>query len=284
MPADLRQHVRYPEDAFRVQAQQYLVYHMKDPRVFYNKEDSWRIPNEIARGEEIPMDPYYIIMTFPGEEDPEFVMIQPYIPEGRQNMIGWLAARSDPPNYGTLKAFRFSKQRLTFGPMQIESRIDQDADISQQITLWSQAGSSVIRGNLLAIPIDDTIIYIEPLFLESREQGSLPELKRVILVHGDRVTMQPSLDRALAVQAGAARPEAVSPDTGLSQAELERAQTLYDEAQAALERGDFETYAQKITALGELLEASESQRSTRSETRSISSVRPNLASRAYRVA
>ncbi|QIO24793.1 UPF0182 family protein [Haloarcula sp. JP-L23] len=259
MPAGLRQHVRYPEDAFRVQAQQYLTYHMKDPRVFYNKEDAWRIPNEVARGAELPMDPYYIIMTFPGADDPEFVMIQPYIPEGRQNMIGWLAARSDPPNYGTLKAFRFSKQRLIFGPMQIESRIDQDADISQQITLWSQAGSSVIRGNLLAIPIGDTIIYVEPLFLESREQGALPELKRVILVHGDRVTMQPSLERAIAVQAGVASPAAPSPGAGLSPAELDRARTLYDEAQAALQRGDFETYAQKISALGELLEASDAQ-------------------------
>ncbi|WP_089826791.1 UPF0182 family protein [Halogranum amylolyticum] len=260
MPAELRQHVRYPEDAFRVQAQQYLLYHMTDPKVFYNKEDAWRIPNEVARGEEIPMTPYYIIMTFPGEENPEFVMIQPYIPEGRQNMIGWLAARSDPPNYGTLKAFHFSKQRLVFGPMQIESRIDQDADISQQITLWSQAGSSVIRGNLLAIPIDDTVIYVEPLFLESREQGSLPELKRVIVTHGNRVAMQPSLEQALAVQVGPARPAASTPGEGLSEADLEQARTLYEEAQAALRRGDFETYGERITALGALLEGSESQR------------------------
>ena len=260
MPTELRQHVRYPEDAFRVQAQQYLLYHMTDPTVFYNKEDAWRIPNEVARGAEIPMSPYYIIMTLPGEESPEFVMIQPYIPAGRQNMIGWLAARSDTPNYGTLEAFLFSKQRLVFGPMQIESRIDQDAEISQQITLWSQAGSSVIRGNLLAIPIDDTIIYVEPLFLESREEGSLPELKRVIVTHGERVTMQPSLDRALAVQAGPARPVTSAPGEGLSEAELQRARTLYEEAQAALRRGDFETYGQRITALGVLLDESESRR------------------------
>jgi uncharacterized membrane protein (UPF0182 family) len=256
MPEALKSHIRYPEDAFRVQAQQYLTYHMKDPQVFYNKEDAWQIPNEVTRGAEVPMDPYYITMTFPGAEEPEFVMIQPYIPEGRQNMIGWLAARSDPANYGEFKSFLFSKQRLVFGPMQIESRIDQDADISQQITLWSESGSRVIRGNLLAIPIDDTIMYIEPLFLESTEQGALPELKRVILAHGDTVTMQPTLEEALAVQLGAAEPEGPGPGpgAGLSQAQLERAQELWEEAQAALEEGDFGTYAARIEELGRLLE------------------------------
>jgi uncharacterized membrane protein (UPF0182 family) len=253
MPADLRKHVRYPEDAFRVQAHQYLDYHMRDPNVFYNKEDAWRIPKEVSRGEEAPMDPYYIILKFPGEERPEFVMIQPYIPEGRENMIGWLGARSDPPNYGSLKAFLFSKQRLIFGPMQVESRIDQDADISQQITLWSESGSSVIRGNLLAIPIDDTVIYVEPLFLESREAGRLPELKRVILTQGDNVVMQPTLQEAVAVQVGAARPAQPGTAAGLSPAQLDRARTLYEEAQAALREGDFETYGRKITQLGELL-------------------------------
>jgi len=253
MPDALRRHIRYPEDAFRVQAQQYLTYHMTDPQVFYNKEDAWQIPNEVARGEEISMDPYYIIMRFPGEEEAEFVMIQPYIPEGRENLIGWVAARSDPPNYGSLKSYLFSKQRLIFGPMQIESRIDQDAEISQQITLWSESGSSVIRGNLLAIPIDNTVIYVEPLFLESREQGALPELKRAILTHGDSVTMQTTLEQALAVQVGAAPPEGPGPGAGLSQAELERARTLYEEAQAALQGGDFATYAERITELGQLL-------------------------------
>ena len=260
MSPDLRRHIRYPEDSFAVQAELYLDYHMRDPQVFYNKEDAWRIPDEVARGEQIPMDPYYIIMKFPDATSPEFVMIQPYIPRGRQNMIGWLAARSDPPNYGTFRAFLFSKQQLTLGPMQIESRIDQDAEISQQITLWSQSGSSVIRGNLLAIPIEDTIIYVEPLFLESQEQGSLPELKRVILAQGDQVIMQPSLEEALAVRFGAERPTAPGgPGDGVPAAELQRLQTLYSEAQAALREGDFETYAEKITELGAALNELEAQ-------------------------
>jgi uncharacterized membrane protein (UPF0182 family) len=264
MPEHLRSHLRYPEDAFRVQANQYLTYHMKDTQVFYNKEDAWRIPNEVARGVEISMEPYYVIMSFPETDAAEFVMIQPYIPEGRQNMIGWLAARSDPPNYGSMKSYLFSKQRLIFGPMQIESRIDQDARISQQITLWSESGSSVIRGNLLAIPIENTILYVEPLFLESREQGALPELKRTILVHGDRVTMQPSLPGALAVLVGAGGPEPPGPvpGGGLSPADLERAQRLYEEARSALRSGDLGTYADRIEELGGLLSATEAGNAT----------------------
>jgi uncharacterized membrane protein (UPF0182 family) len=144
--------------------------------------------------------------------------------------------------------------------MQIESRIDQDAAISQQITLWSQSGSSVIRGNLLAIPIDDTIIYIEPLFLQSQEEGSLPELKRVIVAQGDQVTMEPTFEDALAVRFGAAQPsESGRVGAGLTEAELERARTLYAEAQTALQNGDFETYAEIITELGELLNSAQSR-------------------------
>jgi uncharacterized membrane protein (UPF0182 family) len=243
---------------------QYLTDHMTDTQVFYNKEDAWRIPNEVTRGAEVSMEPYYIIMSFPEADRSEFVMIQPYIPEGRQNMIGWLAARSDSPNYGNLRAYLFSKQELIFGPMQIESRIDQDARISQQITLWSESGSSVIRGNLLAIPIDDTILYVEPLFLESREQGALPELKRTILVHGDRVTMQSSLGAALSVLVGAGgpTPPGQGGDGGLTPADLERAQSLYEAAQEALRNGDLGAYADRIDELGDLLAAARSANET----------------------
>jgi len=259
MPTALQSHVRYPEDAFSVQANMFLNYHMKDPKVFYNKEDAWNIPDEVTRGSRIKMEPYYIIMSFPGEEEPEFVMIQPYIPRGKQNMIGWLAARSDQPNYGNLQAYLFSKQQLVFGPMQIESRIDQDTEISQRITLWSQAGSSVIRGNLLAIPIDDTILYVEPLFLESQETGSLPELKRVIVAQGDQLTMQPTLEEALAVRFGTAPDQPPASGDGVSPAQIERLQTLYDEADAALREGDFETYAERITEIGRILDRMEAQ-------------------------
>ena len=197
MPADLRAHIRYPQDLFEAQTQRYRDYHMQDPSVFYNKEDSWRIPNEVVRGREQTLMPYYQVMQLPGEADAEYVQVQPFIPRGRENLIGWLAARSDAQNYGDVRAYHFSKQELTFGPMQVESRIDQDTEISQRITLWSRSGSGVVRGNLLVIPIEDTILYIEPLFLESTDQGSLPQLMRVIAVHADRLAMAPTLDEAL---------------------------------------------------------------------------------------
>ena len=257
MSPALSRHIRYPQDAFEAQSEVYLTYHMTDPQVFYNKEDAWRVPDEILRGNRVEMEPYYLIMTFPDEQDPEFVQIRPFIPRGKENMIGWLAARSDRPNYGNLRAFLFSKQRLVFGPMQIESRIDQDTEISQRITLWSQAGSNVIRGNLLAIPIEDTILYVEPLYLESQETGALPEMKRVIIAQGDRLVMQPSLEGALAARFGESLPEQ-RPGPGGAEVppeRIQRLQQLYREAQEALREGDLETYARKISEIGEILES-----------------------------
>ena len=252
MPQSLRAHVRYPEDIFMAQALMYREYHMRDPDVFYSREDAWEIPNEIFRGSHVRMEPYYIVMRLPGEEESEFVQILPFTPVGRENMIGWLAARSDQPNYGELRAYHFSKQSLIFGPMQIEARIDQDAHISQMITLWSQSGSRVIRGNLLVIPIEDSLLYVEPLFLQSRERGALPELRRVIVAYGDRVTMQESLEEAIAVLFGEREEETplIPTEPGM----LDDLRSAYAQAQEALRAGDFARYAEMIDRIGELLD------------------------------
>ena len=259
MPADLQAHIRYPQDLFSAQAHRYQDYHMQDPSVFYNREDSWRIPNEVVRGFEQTLQPYYQIMQLPGYEEAEFIQVQPFIPRGRENLIGWLAARSDQPNYGELKAYHFSKQELTYGPMQIESRIDQDADISQQITLWSSAGSGVVRGNLLVIPIEDTILYVEPLFLEAREQGALPQLMRVIVVHEDRIAMAPTLQAALNAITDPAAPSTPivdDPETPVitDPDRIQEIREAYQRAQQALNRGDLRTYADRLEELEELLE------------------------------
>lgn len=197
MPSELRSHLRYPQDLFSVQANLYRTYHMKDPRVFYNKEDLWNIPNEIYVDKQVPMQPYYVIMRLPGQEREEFVLILPYTPPNKNNMITWLAARSDGDAYGKLVAYKYPKEKLIFGPMQIEARIDQDPRISEQITLWSQAGSRVIRGNLLVIPIGKSNLYVEPIYLQS-EQTNLPEMKRVVLATGNRVVMEPTVAAGLA--------------------------------------------------------------------------------------
>jgi uncharacterized protein len=198
MPADLRAHIRYPQDLLGIQARMYAAFHMLDPQVFYNKEDLWTIPVRKGERREAEMDPYYTIMRLPGGEsrEEEFILLLPFTPVRRDNLIAWLAARSDPPNYGKLMLFDFPKGKLVFGPRQIEARIDQDAFISQQITLWSQAGSQVIRGSLLAIPIEESLLYVQPIYLAA-ERGRLPELKRVVTAFGNRIAMEETLDASL---------------------------------------------------------------------------------------
>ena len=198
MPEDLRRHVRYPEDLFLIQADLYRTYHMTNPDVFYNKEDLWSLPVDGAGGEQRARaaDPYYVIMKIPGEEGEEFVLMQPMTPANRNNMVAWIAARCDPAHYGELVVYELPKERLVYGPQQIEARIDQDTTISQQLSLWNQMGSKVIRGNLLVIPVEDAMVYVEPLYLRST-QGQIPELKRVIVAYDDRLAMERTLDAAL---------------------------------------------------------------------------------------
>ena len=181
----------------------------------------------------------------------------PFVPRGKDNLIGWMAARSDGANYGKLTVFRFSKQELIYGPLQIEARIDQNTDISALFTLWSQAGSSVIRGNTLVIPIEDSILYIEPVFLEATEKGTLPQLKRVIVAYGNRLTMQPTLQGALDVIFGIAPEEptgGVTAPEGTPEEVLEQVATIYQDAQDALKAGDLKEYARIMEQIGEILE------------------------------
>lgn len=204
MPQDLRAHIRYPEGFFTVQAAKFAIFHMTDPRVFFNKEDLWRVASSAARGAAAPMTPYYTIMKLPevGKQE-EFILMAPFTPARKNNMISWMAARCDAPNYGKVTVFTFPKQKLVYGPQQIESRIDQDPTISQQLTLWGQAGSSVIRGTLIVVPISNAVMYIEPLYLSSESGGALPQLKRVIVAYSDQVVMSASLDDALSQIFGA---------------------------------------------------------------------------------
>ena len=196
MPDDLLKHIRYPQDMFSIQCEMFSTYHMTDPQVFYNKEDLWTTPNEIFRGKEEKMEPYYAIMRLPEEDREEYILMQPFTPTRRDNMIAWMAARSDFRHYGGLVVYRFSKEKLIYGPMQVEARIDQDAYISQQFTLWGQGGSEIIRGNLLVIPVENSILYVEPVYLQA-ERGRIPELRRVIVAFGDKLVMERTLEEAL---------------------------------------------------------------------------------------
>ena len=269
MPKDLRAHIRYPEEFFSIQAAKYALFHMTDPRVFYNKEDLWRIAQSSTQGGAAPMTPYYTIMKLAevgkGEE---FILMVPFTPSRKDNMIAWMAARCDEPNYGKVLVFTFPKQKLIYGPQQIESRIDQDPMISQQLTLWGQGGSTVIRGTLLVIPVLNSVLYVEPLYLAASAGGGLPQLKRVIVSYSDQVVMESTLDAALSkIFAGAvssatpAQASAVgapatqpTPSAGADVPALIReASQHYERAQQLLKQGDWAGYGEETQKLGEVL-------------------------------
>jgi uncharacterized membrane protein (UPF0182 family) len=249
MPADLRAHIRYPEGLFRIQAAMYAVYHMRDTQVFYNKEDLWSIPVvHGARGDR-SMEPYYLILRLPGEPKEEFVLLIPFNPSKKDNLSAWLAARSDPPHYGKLVVYNFPKQKLIYGPRQIEARIDQDSFISQQLSLWNQRGSQVIRGNLLVIPIERSLVYVEPLYIAA-EKGQLPELKRVIVGFGDRIAMEETLEGALArVFGGSLPPAGTAAAPRLPEGAEGSVKALLDAAASALTRA-----SEELRRVGELLQ------------------------------
>ena len=196
MPVSLRSHIRYPEDLFSTQSKRLLTYHMTDPQVFYNREDQWEIPREIYGTELRTVEPYYLIMKLPNAKAEEFILLHPYNPSSRPNLIAWLAARSDEEEYGRLLLYTFPKQKLVYGPNQVEALINQDPVISQQISLWNREGSRAIQGNLLIIPIEQSLLYVEPLYIEA-ERNSLPTLARVIVVYENQIVMAKTLEEAL---------------------------------------------------------------------------------------
>ncbi len=196
MPASIRSHIRYPVDLFSIQSERLLTYHMEDPQVFYNREDLWRIPNEIYGTEQQPVKPYYLIMKLPTETSEEFILLLPFTPASRNNLIAWFAARSDGENYGKLLLYQFPKQRLVYGPEQIEALINQEPTISEQISLWTRQGSKAVQGNLLVIPIAESLLYVEPIYLEATD-NSLPTLVRVIVSYENKIVMGETLDEAL---------------------------------------------------------------------------------------
>jgi uncharacterized membrane protein (UPF0182 family) len=217
-----------------------------------------------VEGRERDMEPYYTIMRLPGESSEEFILLTLFNPSRRDNMIGWLAARSDPPSYGRLVAYNFPKQKLVYGPRQIDARIDQDPVISQQLSLWNQRGSTVIRGSLLAIPIEQSLIYVQPLYLAASEQGALPELRRVIVAYGNQIAMEPTLEQSLARIFGGRVAPVTTPGnataagsgpapTAAEHAIAQRALDIYHRSQDALRRGDWAAYGAEQKRLEETL-------------------------------
>lgn len=259
MPQDLRRHIRYPQTLMNIQARIYATYHMTEPQVFYNKEDLWRIPVRTVQGRTEQMEPYYTIMKLAGVgKKEEFILMVPFTPSRRDNMIAWMAARCDEPNYGKLLVYNFPKQKLVFGPQQIENRIDQEAEISKQLTLWDQGGSRVFRGNLLVIPVDQSLLYIQPLYLEAAG-GGLPELKRIIVAYGNTVVMEENLELSLQRIFGGrvGVPEKGKPSRQEQKMDFKdlsrKAKEHFDKAQRAARGGDWSGYGDEIKTLEQIL-------------------------------
>lgn len=259
MPEDLRRHVRYPHQYLQVQAALFAAYHMTDPKVFYNKENLWQVP---ALGDN-PMEPYYTIMKLPGEKTEEYILLLPFTPSKRDNLAAWLTARCDGENYGKILAYTFPRDRLVYGPKQIDARINQDSFISQQLTLWSQRGSEVIRGSLLVIPIEKSLLYVQPLFLAADKAG-LPELKRVIVAFGDEVVMEENLELALqrlfGSRKGGGAPTGPADSASARSAAPAASSSLAREAMSAYERavtfqrqGNWTGYGEELRKLEQLL-------------------------------
>lgn len=272
MTDDLRRHIRYPEGLFSLQTSIYSTYHMTNPAVFYNKEDQWDVP--IVDGEQ--MEPYYTIMRLPGEARAEFIQMLPFTPRGKNNLAAWMVARSDGDAYGKMLVFQFPKQKVIFGPNQIVARINQDQDISPQLTLWNQQGSEVVQGTLLVIPIEEALLYIRPLYLRA-SGGRIPELKRVIVAYQNQIVMEDTLDESLARLFGSAlEPAPGALPAGTVLADLDVAQPAdtaaaaanapvdteplvaqasahYRRALQAQREGNWTLYGQEIERLGEML-------------------------------
>ncbi len=283
MPADIRRHVRYPGDLFRIQTQLHATYHMTQPEAFYHREDQWQIPSGLGKATNENPFMRHIIMRLPGERNPEFIFMTPFTPRGKDNLAAWMVARMDGDNYGKLSVYRFPKQSLVYGPKQIANRINQDTDISRQLTLWDQRGSEVIRGELLVIPIEESLIYVQPIYLRA-EGGNIPELKRVVVAHENRVVMGETLEEGLNALFGSGaaaqtrtnvqdslstlgiEPSVVgnglppvplagaAPSGAVSQL-LQQAQTHYDRAIAAQRAGNWAEYGREIEQLGATIRA-----------------------------
>ena len=273
MPADLRQHLRYPETIFGLQAAMFSTYHMTNPGVFYNKEDQWEIPAIDIDGNPQLMQPYYTVMRLPEEANAEFIQMLPFTPARKDNLAAWMIARSDPDRYGQLEVFEFPRQTVVYGPRQIIARINQDQIISPQITLWNQQGSQVIQGTLLVIPIEEALLYVRPLYLRA-SGGRIPELNRVIVAYQDQIVMAATLDEALdrifptgtgaerpAIKSTSSAPAGTTTDRAQAAAEpnrvdpalLQQARVHYENALKAQREGNWALYGEEIRRLGELL-------------------------------
>ena len=240
---------------FSIQADKYRTYHMTDPQVFYNQEDLWAFAQEKYAGSTTLMVPYYILMRLPDTGELQYLLMTPFTPQNRDNMIAWMAVKCDFPEYGKIVVYQLPKERLTFGPIQVEAMIDQNTVISEQLSLWDQRGSRVIRGNLVVIPIEKSFLYVEPVYLTA-EGANIPQLKRIIVNSGRKVVMEPTLDESLKALFGAQKVVEKEVPVRRQPQALSEAKEDFKKAEKAIKEGKWEDFGKSMGALKQLLDPS----------------------------
>jgi uncharacterized membrane protein (UPF0182 family) len=288
MSANMRAHIRVPVDLFNTQVGIYATYHITDPKVFFAREDVWDIPTaQAAPGSTpTPVSPYYVLFRLPGEQNPEYLLIMPFTPHGKNNLTSWMAARSDGSHYGEYVSYVLPKDKVIFGPQQVANRINQDPVISRDFTLFHGTGSQVQQGNLLVVPIGDSFLYFEPIYLKATSGSSLPELKKVILADQDNVVYTDTLQQAIDQLVGTASPPtATTPPTTLTAAQVAQIENLvtqanlhYAAAYADLKNGDFAGFASEMAQVGKILQQLQQLTGTSPATGSTASPSPSRAS------
>ena len=259
LPAGIRSHIRYSQAYFDVQSDMYRLYHIENPTVFFGREDYWDLANEkYMNNGEVPAGSSYLMFKLPGEEDVEFLLTTQYTPQNKDNMISLLAARNDGENYGELILYEFPKTKTIAGPNMIETKIDQDTTISSQLTLWSQMGSTVLRGNTIVIPIEDSLLYVEPIYLKSDTESNFPEMKMVVVSFGDKILMEPTLDKAIESLFGIIEEKPERPDnteyddTNINDL-INKANDVYNDANEASKNGNWAEYGRNLEELEKIL-------------------------------
>ena len=264
MPEGLKSHIRYPNTLLNIQANIYARYHMEDISVFYLNEDQWDVAYEIYGTEQKQMTPNYYIAKLPGEEKAEFFNSIPFTPKSKKNMTALLVARNDGENYGELVLYQFPKNKTVYGPEQVEAQIDQNTEISKEFSLWNSSGSKYSRGNMFIIPINSSVLYVEPVYLEATN-SSIPEVKRIIIAYGDKIAYEKTLGECLTSLFGDGAEEGVddgntpqdTPDNNDEQLStkdlIQKAVDAYDNAQSAMKSGDWTAYGKYLNELEDAL-------------------------------
>ena len=254
LPSYVTEQMHYPEYIFKIQSEVYKTYHITEPETLYSRSDIWvNAKEKYASGETVDVEPYYNLMSLSGDTE-DFVIMQPYTPQGKENLVSWIAASSNPENYGKITVYKFPKGKTVYGTLHIENKIDNDPNISKEISLWDQGGSSVIKGNLLVIPIKDSLLYVEPIYITAENSAALPEVKRIVVAFGETVAMEPTLNEALQVVFGKKDATVKAPDSEKTPETLiAEAIQKYNEMESYSKSGEFKAFGASLDELGEIL-------------------------------